>query len=399
MPSLSHNTFQRPERPLETQETDSRSNTGSDTSLSDPFLSFPSDLDQSLSSESLPPIEAESDYAEFNCSVPPQIQDEPEFDVSSGQPQLETTGVFQHDQTDRSTTGELWKSGTLFKLTVAAKLRTVGANDLANTLDDCHSKLIRAQCTDCRTVKAYRNHCDNFWCPECQPRLARKRQEGLQWWVRELRRAKFVTLTLRNTRELQKSHVKDIKYWFTKLRRRAFCKNWIGGMYSIEVTNEGKGWHLHLHALVDAGYIDARQLSLEWNSVTSGSGYIVKVKDASQHNYLKEVAKYTAKGSEIAGWPATEIATFIDAFDGVKTFGVFGNLHGKRTEWKAWIDANSVAKKTCECGCEKFKYFDEQEWEASFCKRTNPQSVRPPPSAPSPEFPNFLSPLHHFSHE
>jgi hypothetical protein len=170
-------------------------------------------------------------------------------------------------------------------------------------------------------------------------------------------------------------------------------------MYSIEVTNEGKGWHLHLHALIDAGWIDARELAVVWNSVTSGAGYIVKVKDASQHDYLKEVAKYTAKGSQIAGWPASEIATFIDAFDGVKTFGVFGCLHGKRTEWKAWIESLSKSKKLCDCGCEKFKYFDENEWEARFCKGTNSESVRPPPLTAAPEFPSFLSPRHHFSHE
>jgi hypothetical protein len=177
-----------------------------------------------------------------------------------------------------------------------------------------------------------------------------------------MKQPKHVVLTVQNVQHLTKGHVQELKKWFTALRRSKFCRNWTGGFYSLEVTNEGKGWHLHIHILVNAGWIDSFKLSEQWARVTNGFGRIVKVLDARRVDYLKEVTKYAVKGNQLAAWSGDDILTFITAFDGVRCFGVFGDLYKKRTEYAAWLAEISEHGNVCQCGCSDFAYFSESEF-------------------------------------
>lgn len=272
--------------------------------------------------------------------------------------QLETRGT-----TSQIHQGTLWRSGEVFASSVAAKLREFGRLDLAEPLEKCHSESVNLRCAGCQRVNTVWNRCDLFFCARCQPRLARERAESVEWWTKQIRQPKHVVLTLANTPDLTKEHVQHMKDSFTRLRRSVFAKNWLGGFYRLEVTNEGKGWHLHLHALVDCRFIDASGLAVAWNRCNRGTGHIVKVKDCREASYLKEVTKYAVKGSELARWSAADIATFVDAFEDIRTFGVFGELYGKRTEWKEFIAGLVEQRATCACGCSSFKVCTDSELE------------------------------------
>lgn len=256
----------------------------------------------------------------------------------------------------------LWAKCTIHKNSVAAKLRGQARTSDALTLEDCHSKYTIAVCNGCNAVQKFPNRCDQFFCPECQPRLSQDRKKAVEWWTREVRQPKHVVLTVKNVGNLTKQHVQEFRGWFTKLRRTKFASNWLGGFYSMEVTNEGEGWHLHLHALIDAKWIDSFGLSAHWAKATNGFGRIVKVKDARGQNYLAEVTKYAVKGVQLAAWTGENICTFIDAFRGVRTFGVFGSLYGARTKFREWWLQVRGAKPKCSCGCCDARYFSEAEW-------------------------------------
>lgn len=286
--------------------------------------------------------------------------------------QLETRGTTS--QKSNTFQPELWARQTIHKNTVAAKLREAGRTDLSDTLESCHSEKTWAICTNCRTAKPFLNRCERFYCPECQPTLSRDRERSVGWWSREMTQPKHVVLTLQNTDELTKEYVLWAKMCFSRLRRRVFAKNWQGGFYNWEVTKEkagsvkhghvlAGGWHLHCHALVEARWIDELQLAEEWAKVTEGRGRIVKVMDARRVDYLKEVTKYAVKGSQLAAWTGAEIACFIDSFTGVRTFGVFGSLYGKRTEFKEWIAQLQDRALKCKCGCENFTYQSDFDYE------------------------------------
>lgn len=319
----------------------------------------------------------------------------PRFDLPV---QLETRGITEQvTEADREQFPTwhqqlIWSSGTIHKNTIAAKLRSIGETAHAETLEKCHTIYTVAQCNKCHTVKKFPNRCDNFFCPECQPRRSNDRKRAVEWWARTISQPKFVTLTVKNLPDLTQAHVAEFKKWWKNLRNRVFTNNWRGGFYSIEVTNEGKGWHLHLHALIDAVFIDQFALSENWNSVTNGMGRIVKVKDARQIDYLKETTKYTVKGVMLAAWTPEQIKTFIDAFSGPRTFGVFGTLYGKRTEFAEWFKAVRDSKPKCDCGCSAINYFSEAEFlEKDFVPAIGEQAIPPPRPIEHPEFQNFLA--------
>ena len=274
---------------------------------------------------------------------------------------------------------EFWAAQTAHKCSTAAKLREAGRTDLADSLDNCHSTFTVAQCNDCGKVQRFPNRCDQFFCAECQPRLSADRRKAVEWWVNLISQPKHVVLTVANLPTFSKGHVQEFKRWWSRLRRRKFASNWQGGFYSLEVTNEGRGWHLHLHALVDAKWIDAAQLATEWSKVTGGIGHIVKVKDARRADYLAEVTKYAVKGVDLAKWSGPDIVTFIEAFTGVRSFGVFGVLYAARTKFAEFIATLKDAKPKCDCGSCSVTYYTESEWLAADFKLVPATAGQPPP--------------------
>ena len=305
------------------------------------------------------------EQAQATCSLD-ESPTEPRFDARILE--LETRGVTQHiGRVNRHNRpllkqGQLWRSQTIHKFTLAAKLRTVGATDLAASLEACHSTYTVATCCDCGSIKKFPNRCDRFFCPECQPRLAGERRRSIEWWAQRCQQPKHVVLTQRNLDHITPETIAQFRAAWNRLRRMVFARNWTGGFYSLEVTNEGRGWHLHLHALIDSRWIDAGLLSKAWHKATRGLGHIVKVQDARQKDYLKEVTKYAVKGNQLAAWTGDQSLEFIRAFDGARTFGVFGSLYGKRTEWREWLDSIQAAKPLCACGSCWIKDESEHDW-------------------------------------
>jgi hypothetical protein len=276
---------------------------------------------------------------------------------------------------------EFWRTQTTFKNSIAAKIRLAGMTAEAEKLENCHSFYTVAQCSDCGSVRKFPNRCDLFYCPECQPSLARERQFQIAWWTKIIHQPKHVVLTVRNVPDLTREHVQQLRKWFGALRRRKFASNWKGGFYSIECTNEGRGWHLHIHALIEAAWIDAPKLALEWANVTNDSGRIVKVKDCREKSYLAEVTKYAVKGSQLSQWQPAEISRFIQAFRGVRTFGVFGSLYGMRTQFADVVASIREARPKCPCGSCAVKYYSEAQWLCHDLIPNSPLSTRPPPDS------------------
>lgn len=299
----------------------------------------------------------------------------PAFDVSD-LPPLPSSSEKGSKVADHQ--GNLWHGSDVFARSVAAKLREFGRTDLSEQLEACHTDKLNILCKGCKAVKTVWNRCDLFFCPRCQPRLSRERKERVQWWVKEIRQPKHVVLTMRNAKVFNREYVQHFKDSWARLTRMVIAKGWRGGFYSLEVTNEGRGWHLHLHALIDADYIDCRQLSEAWNRANRGTGHIVKVKDARGQDYLAEVTKYAVKGSQLAEWKGQDIAEFIDGLTGFRTFGVFGSIRGRQAEFRKILDEQKEARKQCSCGCNDWELVTDAglEWQRH---GGTPVASRPPP--------------------
>ena len=310
-----------------------------------------------------------------NDTYEPTLEEQEAVRFEPGPLQLEKRGV-----TSQIHQRELWEKESHHHAAVVAKLDSAGYKDLADLTRECHTLKSFRRCRGCGDATVFFNRCDLKWCPICTPRLGRERKDSVEWWTKLINQPKHVVLTQRNFEILTKSAVKKFKHNFNRLRRTKFCTQrtvrlgkqgktyvswpWKGGFYSLEVTNDGQnGWHLHLHALVDSQFVDAFALSQLWAKLIGQTNSIVHVSDCSDKDFLREVTKYAVKGSQLAAWDGNLTAQFILAFDGVRTFGVFGTLYGKRAEFRDFIQSIRDYKPVCTCGCNLWEILTDKEFE------------------------------------
>lgn len=271
---------------------------------------------------------------------------------------------------------EFWLSCVAHAESVAAKLREVDRHKEADTISACCASPIHRQCCSCKKHEVLLNHCDNFYCPKCTARLARKRQQSIEWWTDQVKQPKHIVLTCRNTAQITKATVQKFQEAIRKLRRMKRQRGWQNGFCCLEITNEGRGWHLHAHILVDAKWIDSQALAEDWAHQIGQDFAIVKVKSCRGDDYLHEVAKYVCKSNTLAAWSGMDIASFIDAFTGIRTFSTFGKFHKLRAQHREFLDQIHDAAILCECGCSVFRLFSEDEWQWELLKKEH----APPPS-------------------
>lgn len=247
---------------------------------------------------------------------------------------------------------EFWAASSMHRDTIVSKLRALRwyqASRVAGVLDDCRRSVTNLVCLQCSSCITFRNRCDRKYCPLCTPRLSWLRAEKLRWFVRHAKftQPKHVVLTTRNTTDLDKPTVLRHKKNLVRLLRSVFASEWGGGTCNLEVTNEGRGWHLHSHLLIQAKWIDAGQLAKTWAKIVGQEFAIVKVKDARESSYLNELTKYAAKPAQVAAWSGDEILDYIIAFDRIRTWWTFGVLNGLTSLWKR---REREPTPGCECG-------------------------------------------------
>jgi hypothetical protein len=220
----------------------------------------------------------------------------------------------------------------------------------------CGTESIIRQCCCCGTRQEFKIQCSQKFCPRCQWKLTKKRVELMTAWSQRIKNPQHIVLTQKNfptlTRKKLAEHVKNI----AKIRRKKVFKNVRGGTTSVEITNEGNGWHLHSHWLVDAGVVDPSELAISWGKLVNQEYAIVKVKPVTSREYISECAKYVAKGNDIARWPVEHIWEFLLAIRGRRFFFSFGDLSKLAPEVKEQIRFQRPEKKGCECGSHDFKF-------------------------------------------
>lgn len=167
-------------------------------------------------------------------------------------------------------------------------------------------------------------------CPLCAIRRGAKalgaylaRWEVLQEQHPELR-PYLITLTVKNGNDLEERqthltrslkrlmhHRRDFNAGTRGAPWTELCKAQ-GAVYTLELTNKGKGWHPHCHMIaLAASQPSQRDLSAEWHRIT-GDSMIVDVRpitgDPSEG--FMEVFKYAVKFSDLTledNWHAAQV--------------------------------------------------------------------------------------------
>lgn len=194
-------------------------------------------------------------------------------------------------------------------------------------------------------------------CPFCAARRGSKTVERYLDRLRVVLQERpglklgLLTLTVKNGPDLVERHTHLECSWRRLQERR---RDWLkkgrgytelakvaGALFSYEVTNKGKGWHPHLHAIVLLDdWLDQGKLSAEWQAIT-GDSYIVDIRRIGKglHDMLDttgnivpdvvdaftEVSKYALKFSDLS------FSDNLHAFEtlrGKRLQGAFGAFWG-----------------------------------------------------------------------
>lgn len=249
---------------------------------------------------------------------------------------------------------ELLPVRMLHKESVAAKLIGIGSGQQLNNFQRCGVEQLYCTCENCGKTEVFYYNCNRKWCPLCAVRLAKIRAEKLKLWARTIDQPKHLVLTMRNFAVLTRPKIRQFQKALLQLRKQKLWHSVRGGCASLEITNGKEGWHLHAHLLLDVRWLDMEDLSLHWGKLIGQEFGIVKIKDCRGTDYLAEVSKYVAKGSELATWSGEQLWEFICAIRGCRFFFAFGSLFKMTKEIRRQLNELKGGGKVCPCGCGKF---------------------------------------------
>jgi hypothetical protein len=231
-------------------------------------------------------------------------------------------------------------------------------NQLGN-LRRCGVETIYRTCKGCSDVQQFDYRCSLKWCPRCNWRISQRRAELLRLWVKRIRSPKHLVTTQRNFPVLTRRKIREHQKNLAKLRRKKVFAGVRGGCVSVEITNEGNGWHLHAHWLVDANFVSAQELAVAWGKLIGQEYGIVKVINATEKDYATEVAKYVVKGDSMMRWPREHVLEFVRAVKGIRFYFTFGELFKLSRAIRAELNQSKPPAKPCDCGCSDFVFEDE----------------------------------------
>ena len=221
-----------------------------------------------------------------------------------------------------------------------------------------HEEIFRT-CKCCGATEKFKYRCNLKWCPRCQWRVTDTRRKVLQCWTQKVSQPKHLVLTQKNFPVLTRRRIRTMTRNLAAMRRRESFSRVRGGCVSVEITNEGNGWHLHSHWLLDCDWLSMPEVAEDWASLVGQEFAIVKIKDVRGKEYLQEVSKYVVEGSELAKWPRESILEFVTAVRGLRFFFAFGSLHKLGPVIRGELAAQKPPPPICECGASAFVYEDE----------------------------------------
>jgi hypothetical protein len=233
---------------------------------------------------------------------------------------------------------------------ITARLEEESEFELATAIGKCGEPLLLV-CTACGHHHATETRCRQKWCPVCVRAIATKRSLKYAAAAAAMNWPLFITLTVQNVGDAGVPFVRKLRRDFGKLRHRKLWKTRVrGGVAAIEVTNKGKGWHPHLHALIDCEWLairtpkpqpgmsrDAirhrctlakREFTALWKKISGEQHGVCWIQRTSGEECAREVLKYSVKGSDLAESPDA-IGPLIHQLRATRLTTSFGTLFGK----------------------------------------------------------------------
>jgi plasmid rolling circle replication initiator protein Rep len=180
-------------------------------------------------------------------------------------------------------------------------------------------------------------------CSQCAQRRATQYAtqivESIQASYNPDHHYQLITLTVRNGNDLDETLARLFRF-FKILLNRYMRKNksdsianvMLGGVWTIEITNNGKGWHPHIHGLiVSSSPITTKQVRREWEDISGGDSYIC---DSTRIDHtdkdklwasIAEVSKYTLKNLELTPEQLLQVYLALKNKQLIRRFGILSS--------------------------------------------------------------------------
>ncbi len=256
-----------------------------------------------------------------------------------------------------------------------SRLEDEDADTHSVRLSKC-GEALRLKCTCCGLVRVAHRRCDLKWCPSCAPRLAFDRTQKYAPIVNTFAHPLFVTFTTRNfdARSKKTTGMREVIRAFKRLR----CQRWwrravAGGVAAFEMTRRNKGWHPHVHGLLDARWFAATvtappigstaeqykercrvacvELAEQWTLALGGRPGSAKVRRVrlrpgqSISDCLKEVMKYSVTAESLDNITG-KLSLLLDELALTRNLVAFGSAY----RHPALRKKSPVAKPCEDCG-------------------------------------------------
>ena len=184
-------------------------------------------------------------------------------------------------------------------------------------------------------VKLDAFYCGDRFCKPCQKARAKIVGKNILKMTAG-KSLSLVTLTLMPLGGSYSATLDHLLASFARLRSTKFWRKVVaGGVAVVEATrgSHNDHWHIHLHAIAEAKFIDRIRLSKAWAKASKGS-YIVHVAKISKpEKAIKYVAAYATKGfsDEIYQYP-NHLTECIRSLRGRRLLCTFGGWYGCELE-------------------------------------------------------------------
>ncbi len=252
------------------------------------------------------------------------------------------TGVLNSQQIKKKSRSDGFKARQKVKRHLALLAKEINELDLSEKLLRCHSRVGFLTCGR-HIHQVIPNYvCEFKLCPDCARRKSRKRLNKylpvMTAFVKTHRvQPVHLVLTQTHKKENREESIKRLRKSFSNLIRREFWKeHFKGGTWSVELTEDAKGFHhTHLHVIgFRTRFFDIKYLRSEWLAVTGDSHvlHLDRITDLSEG--LQEVFKYVTKGTETDDFTAEDLKDFLKLRN-THLFGSFGEFRTFKSNYVA----------------------------------------------------------------
>jgi len=213
----------------------------------------------------------------------------------------------------------------------AATLRAAGHSHVADELTDCREKELLACCSGCRNHWYVHHICNQRICPLCSHLVTRQRQEFTLQMTEHMKFPKLVTLTMPTWTDDPREGIKFLRASWNTLREDPIFKDVAGGCYVIELKPKPNGWHIHIHAVLDAPFLPFKKLRAVWGKIIHVREPIVDIRAAATPNQRAYVAKEATKAMDYHG-EVDYLVAWYEATKGTRLFATFGTFYNATLE-------------------------------------------------------------------